>query len=222
MNCSTIDIDELLRRGGGRLLYNGPEGRIAQHGEDLILSDITSGKALCDCLAFLSLPREPAFCVKSQDAADAVQERFHLHGRRTPCAQWVYRKDTAPGFGGADIRPLAEADIPLAAPHYHLAHNSAAYLKKRADAGELWGIYEYGRLAGFMGLHGEGSLGILAILPEYRRKGLASALEAWVIDWHLRRGWVPYGHVIEGNKASAALQQRLGLTKAELPAIWVF
>ena len=126
MNCSTIDIDELLRRGGGRLLYNGPEGRIAQHGEDLILSDITSGKALCDCLAFLSLPREPAFCVKSQDAADAVQERFHLHGRRTPCAQWVYRKDTAPGFGGADIRPLAEADIPLAAPHYHLAHNSAA------------------------------------------------------------------------------------------------
>ena len=27
MNCSTIDIDELLRRGGGRLLYKGPEGR---------------------------------------------------------------------------------------------------------------------------------------------------------------------------------------------------
>ena len=73
MNCSTIDIDELLRRGGGRILYKGPEGRIAQHGEDLILSDITSGKALCGCLSFLLLPEDVHFCVKSKDAADAVR-----------------------------------------------------------------------------------------------------------------------------------------------------
>ena len=47
-------------------------------------------------------------------------------------------------------------------------------------------------------------------------------LESWVIGQQLKQGWVPYGHVIEGNDASTALQESLGLTKAELPAIWVF
>ena len=120
---------------------------------------------------------------------------------------------------GADIRPLPEEDVPTAAPHYH---NSADYLLERSRAGELWGIYEDGKLAGFMGLHEEGSMGILAILPEFRRRGLASVLESWVIGQQLKRGQVPYGHVIDGNEASTALQQSLGLTKAELPAIWVF
>ena len=55
-----------------------------------------------------------------------------------------------------------------------------------------------------------------------RRRGLASVLESWVIGQQLKRGQVPYGHVIEGNDASTALQESLGLTKAELPAIWVF
>ena len=56
MNCSTIDIDQMLRRRGGKLLYEGPEGRVAQCPDGLILSDITSGKALCGCLSFLLLP----------------------------------------------------------------------------------------------------------------------------------------------------------------------
>lgn len=29
MNCSTIDIDQMLRHRGGKLLYEGPEGRVA-------------------------------------------------------------------------------------------------------------------------------------------------------------------------------------------------
>lgn len=221
MNRSTIDIDQMLLRRGGKLLYEGPEGRVAQCPDGLILSDITSGKALCGCLSFLLLPEDVHFCVKSKDAADAVQERFHLRGQ-TPCAQWVYTKDSAPvvpGLEGADIHPLPEEDVPTAAPHYH---DSADYLRERSRAGELWGIYEEGKLAGFMGLHEEGSMGILAILPEFRRRGLASVLESWVIGQQLKKGQVPYGHVIDGNDASTALQESLGLTKAELPAIWVF
>ena len=218
MDCNTIDIDELLRRGAGKLLYEGPEGRVAQCPDGLILSDIQSGRALCGCLSFLLLPEKPHFCLKSHDAADAVQERFHLRGQ-TPCAQWVYTKDTAPSHGDADIRPLTAEDVPTAAPHYH---DSTDYLQERVQAGEIWGIFEEGKLAGFMGLHEEGSMGILAILPEYRRHGLASILESWVIDWCLHHDRVPFGHVIEGNDASTALQQSLGLTQAEMPAIWVF
>ena len=72
MNCSTIDIDQMLRRRGGKLLYEGPEGRVAQCPDGLILSDITSGKALCGCLSFLLLPEDAHFCVKSKDAANGT------------------------------------------------------------------------------------------------------------------------------------------------------
>ena len=37
MNCSTIDIDQMLRRRGGKLHYEGPEGRVAQCPDGVIL-----------------------------------------------------------------------------------------------------------------------------------------------------------------------------------------
>lgn len=59
------------------------------------------------------------------------------------------------------------------------------------EAGQLWGLFEDGQLAAFIGVHHEGSMGILEVLPEYRRRGLAMALEGWLIRWHLERGWTP-------------------------------
>ena len=69
-----------------------------------------------------------------------------------------------------------------------------------------------GVLAGFAGIHQEGAMGMLEVLPQFRRRGLAEVLEAALIDQQLRRGRFPYCHVRHGNTASEALQQKLGLT----------
>ena len=119
-----------------------------------------------------------------------------------------------------DVRPITEEYIPLCAAHYHPEDDEAAYLRSRMEAGQLWGLFEDGQLAAFIGVHHEGSMGILEVLPEYRRRGLAMALEGWLIRWHLERGWTPYCHVYEDNPASHALQKKLGLTPAPDPVVW--
>ena len=171
-------------------------------------------------LQALTPPQTDTFSVKSAQAADLVTELFGMTGR-TDCAQWVYCRDAAPDFDRSiDIHPMPREDVPLAAPHYGLLGDCTEFFYEQSAAGRLFGLYEGGRLAGFIGLHHEGSMGILEVLPEYRRRGLAMALEGWLIRWHLERGWTPYCHVYEDNPASHALQKKLGLTPAPDPVVW--
>ena len=94
MNRSTIDIDQMLRRRGGKLLYEGPEGRVAQCPDGLILSDITSGKALCGCLSFLLLPE-----CGGENAVPAFDE--YGHGAMTVDFDLQFAPDAAAAVDSA-------------------------------------------------------------------------------------------------------------------------
>ena len=52
-------------------------------------------------------------------------------------------------------------------------------------------------------------MGLLEILPEYRRLGLAYALEAHLINHLLSLGRVPFCQVALYNEASIRLQKKL-------------
>lgn len=54
-------------------------------------------------------------------------------------------------------------------------------------------------------------MGLLEVLPQFRRRGLAEVLEVGLIAQQLHRGLLPYCHVRLGNTASEALQTKLGL-----------
>lgn len=71
------------------------------------------------------------------------------------------------------------------------------------------------------GFHDDGSMGMLEILPPFRRRGYAAQLEAFLIAAALKEGRTPYCHVVDGNEASLYLQRKMGLTCTRLPAIWV-
>lgn len=217
-----VDLYELLRREGGSLLYEGAEGCVVrEQGKGSVLTDILDGTALCRVLRSLALPDFWQITVKSTDARRAVNEAFGFTGEN-PCSQWMYVSGQPPVQTPHDIRLLTPEYAEQAASHYHLVDNSLSYLRKRIAAGRMWGLFEGGKLAGFIGTHPEGAIGMLEILPEYRRKGYGYALEAFLIDWHLQRGWHPYCHVVDGNEASLHLQKRLGMEQAALPAIWAW
>ena len=222
MNIDRIDLDEQLRRAGAHVLYEGPEGRILRQGdESAIYSDVLDGEQLCRILDELHVSKCEMAAVKSKSAADAISARFGFHDGN-PCSQWAYTLPTPPKYPQCDIRILERRNVPLAAAHYHLLDDAQGYFSYCVDTEQIWGLYENDRLAGFIGLHSEGSMGMLEVLPEYRHKGYGYALEAHLIDVHLQRGWVLYCHVIDGNEASLHLQRKLGLTCAALPAIWVY
>ena len=67
-------------------------------------------------------------------------------------------------------------------------------------------------LAGFVGQHEEGSMGLLEVLPEYRGRGIGKALLAAAVNWQLERGQVPYSQIVDGNEISYRLHRSMGFS----------
>ena len=112
---------------------------------------------------------------------------------------------------GVSVRPLTLEDMDFVLENYHNPGAYESHIRQRIAEGMLGGLVD-GELAGFAGIHQEGALGMLEVLPQFRRRGLAEVLEAAIIARQLERGRFPYCHVRRGNTASEALQRKLGLT----------
>ena len=138
------------------------------------------------------------------------------------CRHAIYRsKEPVPYAlpAGAEIRLLDGSFADFVHAHYH-AVDDAAYIRERLEEG-MFGVFVGGEIAGFAGTHEERSMGLLEILPEYRRLGLAYALEAHLINHLLSLGRVPFCQVALRNEASIRLQQKLGLVLSDRIIYWL-
>ena len=132
------------------------------------------------------------------------------------CTQAVYWGAQPPFWQAKGVRfaPLGPEWAETVCAHYTLI--PPAGVAARLAAGTVTGAFLPGpqgrRLVGFIGQHSEGSMGMLVVLPQFRRMGLGAALEAHAIARLLRQGRVPFCHIFAGNRASLALQKKLGLS----------
>lgn len=170
----------------------------------------------------LDLLREPKLITSHQSWSEPIIERiFGPISDNTRCIQLVYtagNKLAVPQCG-VEIRPMTAEHIPLAARHYDMG--DAAYLTSRMEKGQLYGAFISDKLTGFIGLHSETSMGMLEVLPEFRRRGIGRALECYMINLQLDRGFIPFGQVVIGNEPSMALQASLGFVQAEGTVSWM-
>lgn len=137
------------------------------------------------------------------------------------CIQAVYTKEEHFALNeDVLIRPLKQGDLDVVLAHYHhLADES--YIRDRLAKGVMIGAEVDGQLAGFMGRHSEGAMGMLEILPAFRRRSLGSELEKAYINRLLDASITPYCHVVEANEASLHLQRKLGLVFSEEKVYWI-
>ena len=75
---------------------------------------------------------------------------------------------------------------------------------------------------GFAGFHEEGSMGMLVVLPEYRRQGVGERLERHLIRSAMLSGGIPYCNVFISNSASLSLQAKLGLREGSVRSWWLW
>jgi len=94
-------------------------------------------------------------------------------------------------------------------------------IKEMLLNGCMFGALVEGRMAGFIGTHIEGSIGMLEVYEEYRRRGIAESLESYIINTRLSKGLLPYGDIIVGNEPSFGLQRKLGLKITKENFYWV-
>lgn len=136
---------------------------------------------------------------------------------------WVYPAQVPPdgGRGAAKLttRTLTPEHLDIVDGQYDLL--SRDEIAERLAAGVVRGGFDAsGRMVGFIGEHEEASMGMLEVFPEARRHGYAQALEAALIADLLEHGRVPYCHVAPENRASQALQTKLGLIRTATLQCW--
>ncbi len=240
-----MDMIELIRRGQARLIYQSGANiclcdRVSggylhtaeneQEGRKALLALRQDAKERGETDLLLTLHQQ-TFCEEAKTLL-GVEERASYY-------QVVYtRKEKLPITGlyslngkkqgvldsvhaAVDfIRALTVEELPIVAAVYRTVDDED-YLRERIERGWMFGAYIDGALAGFAGMHAEGGLGLLEVLPQYRRRKIGRALETYLINLSLERGMTPYAQVAEENEASIRLQKSLGLSFSKQKVYWM-
>jgi tRNA (guanine37-N1)-methyltransferase len=107
-----------------------------------------------------------------------------------------------------DIQPLTSLHLDWV--HKHLDHLDYDYLKERLVFGSIYGGYINGEICGSVGVHAEGSIGLLQVLDKYRKRGFASELVTYMTNNLLVKGEVPFSQIEFDNESSVDLHRKLG------------
>ncbi len=213
-----IHMMEFLSRGIGEVVYE-KDMNILLSGCDVIMISATSKE---DALKMLNdSPKLAKYeVISSQSFINEILAEEYNMQVRFACYQACYTKKEALPVRYKDIRPLTVENLEYVAKNYYYAPKT--YLKERLEAGAVYGAYDEDKLVGFIGVHAEGCMGMLYVEDTYRRKGIATALESYLINLQLANGYTPYCQIEEGNEASMHLQEKLGLYISNQPLWWLY
>lgn len=153
-----------------------------------------------------------------------IEEKYHdQYQIRLDCYQAVYRLKDKISLPKNDlkIKELTELDIPFVVEHYHKSM-SEEDIKSKIEHQEMWGAFLNEECIGFIGLHEEGSFGLLEILPKHQGKGYATILEGTVINLLLEQDRIPFAQIEPDNVVSMALHKKLGFEQADKLIHWFF
>ena len=228
-----IDMIELINRGRARIVYHDAD--------EILLRDMISGiyfhTRMADVPTEWNLPQElgkderiECIAIHQREMAPFMEKYFHLK-TDMECMQGAYtRKEKLPvrglygpdgrGENGFSIRVLSEEFIPFVTEHYSEI-GTEEYVTDRIRHGAMYGAFYDEKIVGFIADHEEGSIGMLYVLPEYRKRHVAMALETYCMNLAVERGEIPYGQVVLGNEASIRLQEKMGICFAKGTIVWM-
>lgn len=238
-----MDMIELVNRGRAELLF-------WQGGEILLRDVVTgicfhtsmedgnppgeAAEKLIQNMPDELKSRLPSFVFHQKDIAEEITCRLPMRITAT-CTQAVltrreklpvrglYRPDGQPMESGIHqgmvVRPLRPEHAGAVAKQYS-NYEGESYIRERIGKNAMYGAFFGEELAGFIGFHAEGSIGMLEVYPEYQRRQIGKALETFILNKALEMGQIPYGQIIVGNKVSVALQQSLGLCLSGEQLVW--
>ena len=211
---SNIHLLEAIKRGTGEIISTNPlmiyipQAGLVFLNEGINVSKEQSLKEIDAGRIFELLPEKARICISTKEIFDILKDdsrfEFYCNVRNAVYTENVHKK-----IKNKNIKQLDLSYVEILSENY--GHGEDGYVKDRIERGQVYGIFVEEKLAGFIGTHYEGSIGMLFIFPEFRRLGLGTDLENFMINRELELGHVPFGQVITDNDASFALQDKNGL-----------
>ena len=95
-----------------------------------------------------------------------------------------------------------------------------AYLLERIDANVFVGAFIEKQIVGFAGRHIEGIIGFVEVIKEYRRLGIAQALEQYLMQKLIAENEIIYLQVEVDNYPSMRLHEKLGYERSDDIITW--
>lgn len=190
-----------------------------QHGVAVLIPDpdflMLAGPNPLELVKDRSKPDLVQLC-GSQNAV-AVAAHFGLNGI-LECHQFYYPHQSIKS--NLELEPLMQEDADFVLEHYDRLNPEE--IKQAISEERMFGVRDDGQLFAFIGLHEEHAMGMLEVLPEYRRKGWGERLERALIAKLLQMGELPYGQVVVGNASSMRLQEKLGFVLCSDKVYWMW
>ena len=133
----------------------------------------------------------------------------------------LYRADGEPTKDGLVIRQLSSEYVGEVSKNYRNIPDES-YIRDRVESGCMFGAFVEDKFAGFVGIHDDGSLGMLTVFEEYRGRKIGKALEVYLCNKVLDMGWIPYGQIKAENEVALKLQQSLGAYLSKTQLVWTW
>jgi 8-oxo-dGTP diphosphatase len=110
-----------------------------------------------------------------------------------------------------ELGPLGAKDAEYIFSHsLYKTYTSVKYIRDQIASGYSSAYFDNGMLVGWAITHDDGALGMLHVLREHRRKGIARMLMIDLIEKVRRDGLTPFTYVEPDNTASMNLMESLG------------
>ena len=164
-----------------------------------------------------SRPKPDLVLICGSQNAKAVADHFGLNGI-LECHQLYYPYQSIES--DLELEPLKLDDADFVLEHYHRLDPEE--IRLAISDQRMFGLRDSGKLFAFIGLHEDHTMGMLEVLPEYRRQGWGERLERALIARLLKMGELPYGHVVVGNASSMRLQEKLGFVLCSDKVFWMW
>ena len=222
-NVDMVGIYDVLARGTAEIYH--------QEQEDFFLRDLQSGTYMLTVrdpekgIRWLQEKEGAAYTLMElwqQECADYCKNRYRFeHKMECRQAVWLQERPPSDKLSSLQIREPEDAEMAFILNEYTVLE--PAEMKQVRALHHLYvGQLSSGEIVGFVGMHMEGSIGMLKVLPQYRRRGYAAELEQFMIRRTMEMGLVPFGQIEVWNEASIALQQKMGMIISEKSIFWLF
>lgn len=153
-------------------------------------------------------------------ADEGLMARYGFHRRTLYYNVYYPHAHPIPVETDVVLRPIPISQLDLVAQHYTVFSREDVQACILDES--MLGGFRGDSMVGFIGVHEEGSVGMLHIFDAYRRQGLGFVLEALMINRVLAKGDVPYAQINVDNHASLALQKKLGMVRSEGLVSWMY
>ena len=204
---------------GAKIIYAEEDGLLLYY-QGIYNLFGTSGNGLKNALSLVD--KAECFVCSSEEEGDAVKEKFCFEHKK-PCYQVNYKKPCGIKIPeNTEVKELLPTDenVDFVTKTYTLGFSRETIKSLMTDF-EFYATFTGGELSGYIGRHDEGSIGILEIMPNFRRMGLGAFLVDYSVKKVREKGEPAYCHIFTGNEGSLKMHLKMGFTPCEKLVWWV-